>query len=407
MEDRPSQHWEEAHKALARADFAAASGHLQRCLEAWPLHAEAHFLLARTSRRAGDRIAWQIHLRRAEALQWPRDEITFERTLFRAQTGDLWSAVGPEGRHVEDVLLARLDAPGTDEVIVLEALVQGYLENNSSNDALRWTRYWTEHYPDDWEGYLFRGQACLADPTPERALAAFRRAVELNPEAVEPRFRLGAALAADGRWDEALAQYRFCLEVEADNPTALLGLANCQHWRGERAEARTALDRLLAQRPNQPAALLIRGRLEYDDENYDAALDWLQKAEKAAPNEPEVFVALARTLRALGRGDEAEVYDRKFKVLEKKLRELEDVRKQISREPSRVDLRYQAGALLLEIGQEPEAARWFQSVLRLDPNHRPTCKLLADYYQKTGDERRAEHFRRKAEGRPPEKQGGS
>ena len=52
-------------------------------------------------------------------------------------------------------------------------------------------------------------------------------------------------------------------------------------------------------------------------------------------------------------------------------------------------------------GEEDEAAHWFQTVLWIDPLHRPTLQALADYWQKKGNTIRATHFLYLAERKTP------
>lgn len=82
--------WRQARQANADREFPEAIAHLTHCLEAWPFNAEAHFLMARTCRRAGHLNLWKKHLDRAEALNWPALQIDLERKLRRAQVGDVW-----------------------------------------------------------------------------------------------------------------------------------------------------------------------------------------------------------------------------------------------------------------------------------------------------------------------------
>src|SRR6266581_4566124 len=83
--DDAQAHWHAAQVAIDHREFSEATNHLTRCLESWPYNAEAHFLMARTSRRAGDLVNWRIHLDRAEVLRWPKKQIALERQLRRAQ----------------------------------------------------------------------------------------------------------------------------------------------------------------------------------------------------------------------------------------------------------------------------------------------------------------------------------
>ena len=87
-----------------------------------------------------------------------------------------------------------------------------------------------------------------------------------------------------------------------------------------------------------------------------------------------------------------------FPPTSERFERLEDLKKQLLKDPENTALRFEAGTVCLELHREEEAARWFQSVLRLDPRHVPTHKTLADYFQKHGDSQRAEYHRRRAEG---------
>src|SRR5713101_364 len=87
--DATSQ-WQAAHQAIRQRDINRAHKLLASCLEAWPLNAEAHFLAARTCRRAQDFTGWQSHLMAADRLQWPHRDIELELQLYQAQTGNVW-----------------------------------------------------------------------------------------------------------------------------------------------------------------------------------------------------------------------------------------------------------------------------------------------------------------------------
>ena len=40
---------------------------------------------------------------------------------------------------------------------------------------------------------------------------------------------------------------------------------------------------------------------------------------------------------------------------------------------------------MLEHGHDDEGLKWTREILRADPNHVPTHRVLAEYYQKHGD----------------------
>ena len=66
---------------------------------------------------------------------------------------------------------------------------------------------------------------------------------------------------------------------------------------------------------------------------------------------------------------------------------------EIQRAPHNPNLHYEAGMIALRAGAIQDALRWFESALREDPNHAPTHRALAEYYQKMGELGRAARHR--------------
>ena len=146
----------QAEAAILAREYPQALAHLRHCLELCPLNAEAHFLMARTSRRAGRLQDSRNHLERAAILYWPRAQIALEQQLQRAQVGDIW--------QLEDALLDRLNTHPPEEVLILEALVNGLLENDRLIDVLVLTSAWMREFPRDWLPLVYRANARLAPP---------------------------------------------------------------------------------------------------------------------------------------------------------------------------------------------------------------------------------------------------
>jgi Flp pilus assembly protein TadD len=129
------------------------------------------------------------------------------------------------------------------------------------------------------------------------------------------------------------------------------------------------------------------------------ALKRLQQAMALTPRDPEILHLLSLALRQLNRKAEADQFDQQFHKLLDQAEQMEQVRRKIQSQPEDASLRYQAGKLSLEIGQEKEALHWFQSVLWIEPDHRPTHLALADYWKNHGQDRRAAYHLRRAEGK--------
>jgi Tfp pilus assembly protein PilF len=382
--------WEQAQDFLARGELEQARDCLIRCLESWPANAEVRFLLGRTYRRLENVAGWRTHLHAAQALQWSPEEIELERRLMRMQSGDSWG--------VEDALISDLEANSAEAPLILEAMVKGYLSLFSFNDVTYWAGFWMDRYPRDWRPFLYRARARELSRSNTLALEDYRRALERKPDLKEAQLGLGTTLMMDGQFKEALAQFQAYLLDNSEDPTALLGAANCQYNLADVSSARTTLNKLFAVRKEDAGGFLVKARVELACDAPAEALIWLKQAEALAPYETDVLHMLALTLRHLEKQDEAEKYERKYKEVYHQYERLDALTKQIIKQPENVSLRYEAGTLLLQLGRDEQAGGWFRSLLRIDPKHQPTHAALATYFEKRGDLQRAEYHRQRAKG---------
>ena len=62
--------------------------------------------------------------------------------------------------------------------------------------------------PDDWQAHFLLGITLQTRKKFPEATTAYRRAVELDQAALEPRFNLGVCLQHQGEFDAAVEVYR-------------------------------------------------------------------------------------------------------------------------------------------------------------------------------------------------------
>jgi Tfp pilus assembly protein PilF len=387
--------WQEAQRALAERDYRLAKSHLEKSLEAAPLNGQTHFTMAQTCRRLDDPAAWSEHLHTAGIMGWPFEQIQLELRLKEAQTGNTWK--------VEEGLVDELNAKTPEQAIILEALVKGYLENDRPKDAHRLAEEWVRDHPEDWQARLYRGRASQLGVFFQQAITDYEAVLQAKSDQLQARLWLAETLVSDRQYAPAMEQYEAFLRDHPKAPEsdqALLGLANCRYSLGEVEEARTVLNELLSKKPDYTPALLLRAQLEHA-ESAEKALPWLLKAEATAPNDAQVLNILVVALRELHRYEEAQKYDQRLKDQKAKADEVIKLRQQLLKEADNVELRYQMALLQLQLGDDDEAAHWFQTILWIDPTHRPTFRALADYWQKKGNPTRANHYRSLAEGKTP------
>jgi tetratricopeptide (TPR) repeat protein len=382
-------HWEQANQASDNGDVALARTHLEAILAMCPLNTRARFLMARTCRRADDSTARQ-HLSLAESLGWPRDQIILEQRLTQAEAGDIWS--------VEKDLLDQLNRLPPEERVILEGLVKGYLNSARFVDAAEIATTWIKRFPRDWPAYLYRGRAYQGLGRWGEAVSDYQVALKIRPDSIPARLWLADTLLASHDYQYALDNYQTYSKMAPDDAEALFAIAECQFSLG-RPEAAATLENLLAKYPKQLRGLILSAKINLVEGAADKALVRLQQAQAIAPHDLEILQALIAVLRQLNRQKEADQLQKEYSRFLEQGQELSRLREEIQSEPGDVSRRYQAGKLCLELGEEKEGFDWLQSVLFIDPDHRPAHLALADYWAKQGQPQRAAYHLRRAEGK--------
>jgi tetratricopeptide (TPR) repeat protein len=227
--------------------------------------------------------------------------------------------------------------------------------------------------------------------------------LEIKPDEGQPRLWLADTMLQLRLFDQAEEQYRTYLEEQSPTVDALWGLAQCQYQLGQHEDAAATLKKVTDKDPNHVPALLVRAKL-IQAQRPREALSYLRQAVKLRPNMRDVLHNLVIALHQIagqekGAEAEAQMYQRRFDESEALLKQIAQLRMKLLKEADNLDLRCDIGKLYLQLDEE-EAAHWFQSILYMDPNHRPTCQVLADYWEKHGNPSKAAHFRRKAGAEP-------
>src|SRR5262249_11683542 len=101
-------------------------------------------------------------------------------------------------------------------------------------------------------------------------------------------------------------------------------------------------------------------------------------------------------LRQAGRQAEAQQQLAKFKAIEDDWKALQEITaKKMSLSPQDPDLQYQAGVILLRLGEEQTGIEWLKRRLETNPKTEPSQKALAEYQQRAGDKRQVDSQRPK------------
>src|SRR5262249_49096526 len=152
------------------------------------------FLAARTARRAGAYDDAERHLRAYQQLDAVPEALELERALLRVQRGDTTS--------FESYLLACGKKDHPDSLLILEALLKGYIKTYRLSRAAYFLSLWLEREPTDVQALLWRGEVAERRQSSEAA-DFYRRAAEADPEHEEARLHLADALVRLRRYAEA------------------------------------------------------------------------------------------------------------------------------------------------------------------------------------------------------------
>jgi predicted Zn-dependent protease len=381
----------QAEAALATHQLAVANRHLAGCLARWPRNPPTLLLAARSARQGGD---WK------EANQFLRayrqyggdpsaEEFILESTLLRAQQGEIDAVLTQCQRWVED----RHPASAR----VLEALAHSYLLLYRVPEAEVTVKIWLDRYPDDPQAHFYHGWVLEHRDAPERAAEEYRHALVMAPARDDIRLRLASSYLGAARPTQALELLGPLSLSHPDHPPTRLYFARALHGVGRVDDARAALDALLADFPYYPPAMTERGRIAVQEGKTDEAEKWLASAVAQAPGDEQAWFLLSQARRRRGLDKEAAEALARSESLQADQRRIREIAtRELSRRPNDPALHAEVGGVLLRAGEPQEALRWLKRALEKDPAHRPTHKLLADYYQKIGQIGLASRHRDKA-----------
>jgi tetratricopeptide (TPR) repeat protein len=387
---RGTQYLNAARQALDRGDPVGALVPLQAAEQFQPRRAEVQYLLAVAQRRTGHLDRFPAHLQRAQTLGWPAPDLERQELLAVAQAGDV--------EAVRSRLQEWIDHGTTDDVAeeIYEALARGYLTTYRLQDAWKCLDSWLSWRPDAPQARLMRGYVHEQLDQVALAIEDYRAAVAALPHDPEANLKLADLLLRQGSLDEAEAHYRVVVEADAASVEALIGLARCDHSRGQHDSARRQLETALTLQPSvkqQSDALGDLGRILLKEGKNPEALETLRRATRLAPAEIAIHRALATAYTRVGDAVQAKFHADRAREIDAQYDRVGDIQRALVEKPNDADLRCEAGKILMEQGLASKGLGWLLTALKCDRYHRPTHRLLADYYAAVGQQSLAAQHR--------------
>jgi tetratricopeptide (TPR) repeat protein len=293
------------------------------------------------------------HLKEAVRLQ--PDSVTANRSLGLVY---LWSGETVEaGKHLRDALRLKPNLPE-----VHDHLAQLHEKEGNHNDAVRSYQEALRLKPDFGRARLALALLLNQLGRTQEAQDHYGKVLKEDPHAVaEMHFTLGRDLAARGKLEDAITQYRSGLQIEPVNTESLWQLAE---------------------------VLRVKGDLP-------AALDYYRKIQKIRPGHEKAATGMGTVLMAQGRLDEAIAHFRAFiaghgqsvpaqiglgQALENKGLHGDAVasyRSALKTDPDAEEAHYELGVSLTALNQFGEAAGHLQKALALRPDY-PQAKAALE-----------------------------
>jgi tetratricopeptide (TPR) repeat protein len=300
---------------FAQQDFAAADRLYRRATDAWPTFGSAWFGLGETSKGLGRGAESEKDYQLAETNKdhYPpaRDELYLQMTKL---------ATGIENRLAEAKRLMNKREFDRSSQIYKEVL-KDYPDNlDCLVNLLYIAQYPNQATPAEVEDlyqraraaspqlaevYMYHGTALAAEDKYDAAVAELNKAIELKPKNAEAHAWLADVRERQHRPADAIAQYRIAVEQQPDFRVARLELAKDLLYAGRSREAiPVLLPALQVEDQNTPVAMMFLVQAYVNTGDRATALKYLEQAHQfVLRNGPaNLLPQIESNLRSLGSG---------------------------------------------------------------------------------------------------------
>ena len=166
-------------------------------------------------------------------------------------------------------------------------------------------------WPTDSELHFYLGVVRAELDEKDAAIAAYRRAIEINPEFAEALANLGLLLNGKGLRAEAISIYRQSISLQPNNPEVHCNLGSALSEDGLLDEAMNCYRRAIEINPEFANAHYNMGNAMRAQRRHEEAVQCFLTALKAQPDLVQAFSNLAMSFNDLARHDLAmTAYDR-------------------------------------------------------------------------------------------------
>ncbi len=249
------------------------------------------------------------------------------------------------------------------------ALAQICLATGDHNLAWEESKRILQAQPQNRTALLIGGAAQLRKGEPEKALALFMRAREIDPKDPVAHMDIGDVYLVQKKFPAALKEYEEALMLDPEKIEALGSVVAIQLLQGNRKAAFARAEQHLGKTKNQAAVYQILGELSLEGKNYTKGIEYLGKAVELSPNFLSAYFLIANAYVVQNKLDEA----------------IEEYQKIIQKNPRTLPAYMILGTLHDQKQQHAKANEYYQKLLDIDKNFAPAANNLAWNYAEYGE----------------------
>ncbi|HUR53930.1 MAG TPA: hypothetical protein VMZ71_07350 [Gemmataceae bacterium] len=368
---------EAAEATLRRNDPVAARTRLDLILTATPDNPQALLLAAKAARRCDDYAAGERHLTAFERTAGASDASRLEWTLLGVQQADF----GDD----EERLRVMLGRQHPDESGILEALAKGLAAAHRWPEVMAVLDRLLKRDPDHVPGLVSRAVVAERFRRHEAAEEDLRQAVGVAPENALAHAALAGHLNHRGLTREAIHHYERALQLRPTDHGARIGFARALTDAAKLTDA----DRHLTTSTDDPACLVERGRVLLRLNRTADAEVQLEKATRVAPWHRDAHKLRLLAAKELRRAEVVKQCEAKIAELTLEDAVLGKLTLKARDTPGDAAVRMTLWEWAKRNGQPEEEVAWLAEILRDSPKHPAAHAAFADYFDRTGQPRRA------------------
>ncbi len=305
-----------------------------------------------------------------------------ERLLAQIRSG---SAAGQRSR-----LPTMLRRRPEDGPAILEAFTAGFLARGDVDQATELLSLWEEADAKDPRIHYWRGTLNRAFGNEAEAIGEFERALRNSPNMAPARMALADLLKSFYFYPEALVQYQRVLAEQPSTEDARLGLAICQLRTGQVDEGVTALTAVIAADPEDVPARLALAEHYQDNMQPREVLTTIQPLLNAGTIDISMNYFAATAFSRLGDEAQAARYFEDFQRLSRQLETTKFLIEKYERKPS-FQLARQIAAELLQCKWQ-DAGTWILEALSIQPRNAELNQMMAEYLRRSGRQNVADSY---------------